>query len=151
MFRLVKKSYRSYKEGGFDLFFHRVVNYLDGILRNLTVFIPSFPMITIQSCKQKISTYDNKYVLDEGRSINITPTASDTVIEAGVHRGRDTATFAKLAKQVIAFEPSPRNYKKAEENLKSFDNVTLINEGLWSEPNHLEIQYGASRGGMMDS
>jgi FkbM family methyltransferase len=105
-------------------------------------------MITIQSCKAKISTYDNKYVLDESGRLrfNITPTASDTVIEAGVHRGRDTATLAKLAKQVIAFEPSPRNYKKAKDNLKSFDNVTLINEGLWNEPDDLEIQYGAAGG-----
>jgi len=78
--------------------------------------------------------------MDEG-GINITPTASDTVIEAGVHRGRDTASFAKLAKQVIAFEPSPRNYKKAKDKLDSFDNVTLINEGLWNEPDHLEIKY----------
>lgn len=145
MFRLVKKSYKAYKEGGFDLFFQRVVNYLDSRLRNLVFVIPSFPMITIQSCKWKISTYDNKYVLDEG-GFNITPTASDTVIEAGVHRGRDTATFAKLAKQVFAFEPSPRNYKKAKDNLKSFDNVTLINEGLWNEPDHLEIKYGAGGG-----
>jgi FkbM family methyltransferase len=51
-----------------------------------------------------------------------------------------------LAKQVFAFEPSPRNYKKAKDNLESFDNVTLINEGLWNEPDHLEIKYGVSGG-----
>jgi FkbM family methyltransferase len=145
MFRLLKKAYEAYNEGGFVLFFQRVVNYLHPRLRDPILFIPSFPMITIQSCKQKISTYNNKYVMDEG-GFNITPTATDTVIEAGVHRGRDTATFAKLAKQVIAFEPSPRNYKKAKDNLNSFDNVTLINEGLWNEPDHLEIKYGEGRG-----
>lgn len=146
MVHLLRKSYEAYKDGGFALFFSKTVGYLHQRLKDkILIFNTYVPMITIQSCRWKISTYRNKYVMDEG-GFNITPTASDTVIEAGAYQGRDTATFAKLAEQVVAFEPSPRNYKKAKDNLGSFDNVILINEGLWNEPDDLEIKYGEGVG-----
>jgi FkbM family methyltransferase len=77
---------------------------------------------------------------------NIAPRGSEIVVEAGVHHGRDTAMFAKLAKEVIAFEPSPRNYENAESNLRRFRNIQLINKGLWNESDLLTIRYGKKRG-----
>jgi FkbM family methyltransferase len=66
------------------------------------------------------------------------------VIEAGVFAGKDTASYAKLGHRVFAFEPSPRNYEKASNNLRRFNNVELVNAGLWSHPSELEIQFGES-------
>lgn len=80
------------------------------------------------------------------RNTLVSPTPSDTVVEAGVLDGRDTATYAKMASKVVAFEPSPRNYNIAKDNLARFDNVELINAGLWKEDDTMVINYGAQRG-----
>jgi FkbM family methyltransferase len=70
------------------------------------------------------------------------PKTDDTVVEAGVYDGQDTAFYAKLAEEVIAFEPSPRNYAMSSSYLEHFDNITLLNEGLWKEKDQLQIRYG---------
>jgi len=108
---------------------------------------PSFPPFSIEYRTSSLSFgYRDKYLYHDA-SPKCVPNPSDTVVEAGVHRGYDTAMFAKLGDQVIGFEPSPRNYSTAEHNLRRFDNVKILNQGLWNEESELEIQYGSSGGG----
>jgi FkbM family methyltransferase len=77
---------------------------------------------------------------------DVKPESSDTVIDIGAYRGRDTATFAKSAEKVIAYEPSPRNYDIAQENISRFSNVVVKNKGVWKEEGQLKIKYGRSPG-----
>jgi FkbM family methyltransferase len=86
--------------------------------------------------------YRGKYLYSFRASNDLLINPSDTVIETGVYHGKDTAGYAKLGKRVIGFEPSPRNYAIAKENLKDFNNVELLNEGLWNEQSELTIRYG---------
>ena len=85
--------------------------------------------------------YRFKYIYN-GNRYKIMPKKTDTVVEAGVYKGYDTAIFAKLANRVLGFEPSPRNFKKAQENLRSFRNVKMINSGLWNSQKEMKICYG---------
>lgn len=89
--------------------------------------------------------YRSKYVYN-GVSYKVAPKEGDVVVEAGVYKGRDTASFAKIAEKVVGFEPSLRNYKKAVKNVGHFDNVSLINEGLWKEEDELRILQNESSG-----
>jgi len=85
----------------------------------------------------------NKYILHD-RKYSVKPKKNDTVIEAGVYHGKDTAIFAKLAENVIGFEPSPRNLKIARRNLSKFNNIKLQNSGLWFENDDININYAAN-------
>lgn len=90
-------------------------------------------------------SYKEKYIYNYSEP-KVTPESSDTVVEAGVGGGSDTAMFAKLANEVIGFEPSPRQYSNAAKKLRVFDNITLLNKGLWNESDELDIKYGNSGG-----
>src|SRR5215211_7535318 len=51
-------------------------------------------------------------------------TKQDVVLDIGANIGFMTIQLAQQAKHVYAFEPSPDNFKKLEENTKDLDNVT---------------------------
>ncbi|TYT60259.1 FkbM family methyltransferase [Natrialba swarupiae] len=110
-------------------------------LRLRLLFEPHIPPIgSMYIGGQKIGLgYRDKWINDM-----VTPDESDIVIEAGVYEGKDTAMYAKMAERVVGFEPSPRNYSKAKNNLKKFDNVDIYNNGLWYEKDTLQIKYGES-------
>lgn len=72
--------------------------------------------------------------------------SSDLVVEVGAYHGVDTATFGKLARRVVAFEPSQRNFSTASENLKNMDNVEIINKGVWNSEDELKVNYGNNPG-----
>lgn len=144
---LVKRAISIYQERGLGGLAESTINFFDykfGLEKRL-LFHPLVPPISLI---YKIYSFDFGYrdtYIYNSKSINIpkvAPEPSDTVVEAGVNIGRDTAMYAKLANQVVGFEPSPRNYLKAKKNLRRFKNVKLINEGLWNKSGELDIKYG---------
>lgn len=139
--RLAEESVKAYKEGGTALFFNRVWTFFK--VNTFLLFIPNFPPFSFNYKEKSFSFgYRDKYLYYDSEP-KVMPEPSDTVIEAGVYKGRDTAMFAKLADNVIGFEPSPRNYQKAKNNLKRYNNIALLNEGLWNKKDELEIQYSS--------
>jgi len=116
------------------------------VSNNKLVFIPQFPPISIRYLSIKIFLgYRNNYLHDDSE-YRIVPQPTDVVVEAGVYEGMETATYAKFGKEVIGFEPSPRNYNMATNNLSEFGNVRIVNKGLWNEKDKMEIKYGRDSG-----
>lgn len=139
---LGKKSVKLYNQEGLSSLFDKLLSKLNSKM----LLYPYFPPFLINyKCKLFKFGYRDKYIYNNASPI-VMPEPSDTVIEAGVDQGYDTAMFGKLANRVIGFEPSPRNYTAARNNLKRFDNVELVNKGLWEENSMLEIQYGKRSG-----
>lgn len=130
------KSIAAFRDGGVDTFLWRALMHLrkhttfGSWIHEQCIFRPSIPPIGPIGLRRN---YIHNYVF---------PHPEDTVVEVGAYHGKDTAMFAKLSNTVIAFEPSPRNYQAATRNLRRFENVKLVNKGLWSAPGHLDLQYG---------
>lgn len=63
------------------------------------------------------------------------------VYDIGAFHGLLTIFFASQAREVIAFEPSGRNRKRLQENvrLNGFTNVTVRDVGIGSHPDDLEL------------
>jgi len=124
-----------------------IVSIIDFLLwkSNKFIFVPWFPGLTfgVNGFVWTVGL-QTKYLSFDDRILPNSKKGGGIVIEAGVYEGRDTASYAKLGHRVFAFEPSPRNYEKACMNLKKFDNVKLINAGLWNSSTELEIQFGES-------
>jgi FkbM family methyltransferase len=141
---LVSESVKAYDEGGLPLFFKRGWGYTHNRINQRLLLTPNFPPFSIEYRTSSFPFgHRDKYLYYDAYP-KCVPNPSDTVVEAGVYRGYDTAMFAKLGDQVIGFEPSPRNYSTAEHNLRRFNNVKILNRGLWNEESELEIQYGSS-------
>jgi len=139
--QLVRRAMQKQRSDGLRSLLDRVRYHL--ITKQLQ-FQPVIPPLAIEYKNTRYSlSHKDKYININSQP-KVTPSAGDTVIEAGVCRGLDTAMFAKLADRVIGFEPSPRNYDVAQHNLNRFGNVELVNSGLWNEADTLEIQYGES-------
>lgn len=143
---LANSSMAPYKEGGSQLFLERSARYLQQRTNQQLLFRPFFPPVKLDYKTRSIPLgHRDKYLYYDAVP-KVVPHSNDTVVEAGVHHGNDTAMFAKLADQVIGFEPSQRNFKEAKNNLRRFENITLYNKGLWDEKSELEIQHGESGG-----
>jgi len=56
------------------------------------------------------------------------PDKQDIIFEAGTGSGEITRTLAEKARHVISIEINPRMTKLARENLKDYDNVTIIED-----------------------
>jgi len=146
---LLNKSYYYYKHGGIKTLVKKFFLYANYLLnkyvniKSKLLFNRNFPPIIIKykDKRHKIGIQD-KYILNQDFN-SVVPGENDLVVESGVQDGRDTATFAKLSDQVIAFEPSPRNYISAKNNLESFDNIRLLNKGLWNKKEEMRIKYGS--------
>jgi FkbM family methyltransferase len=141
-----RKALEKYKQSGMRQLLSNGVTYLTRPL----LYHPYVPPISLRYKDVEFGIgYRSTYLHLSGpsfRGVDVVPQPSDIVVEAGVHEGRDTAMFAKMADYVIGFEPSPRNYAAAQNNLRRFSNVKLINEGLWNEESQLEVQYGEMTG-----
>src|SRR5437764_4770006 len=63
------------------------------------------------------------------------------VYDIGAFHGLLTIFFARQARQVVAFEPSQRNRKRLQENvrLNGFTNVTVRDVGIGSQPDAVEL------------
>lgn len=141
------------KRHGWMTLVQEISNYLTtGIKHDIVkslAFSPNIPLFDLNMDKDNRDIKVHKYtyvqnypgIRGDDESVVI-PRPSDTVVEVGVWNGYDTATFAKLSNHVIGFEPSPRNYAMAQKNLNDFENITLVNKGLWDSNNQLQIQYG---------
>jgi len=57
----------------------------------------------------------------------------DTVVDCGAYVGGFALSAARVAKRVHVFEPENRNFDCCERNLAQFDNVELVNKGLYSQ------------------
>lgn len=149
-----EKAFDAYNKGGANhLFskskgyiFYRIRRSIGDLIQRVLLFRPSLPPFSVNYRSRTVRFgYRDKYIYNDVSS-NILPKSTEIVVEAGVHEGKDTAMFGKLADQVVAFEPSPRNHSIAKKNLSRFDNIRLINEGLWNEKDEIEIRYGANGG-----
>jgi FkbM family methyltransferase len=58
---------------------------------------------------------------------------ADVVVEVGANIGAHTVVLAKLAKQVIAFEPAVETCSLLKENTDSFDNVNVLPYAVGAE------------------
>lgn len=74
------------------------------------------------------------------RSLNL---AGKTVYDIGGFEGVLTLFFARKAREVITFEPNPRNYRHCVENvrLNNLANVRVLNRGVSSAAGELEMIY----------
>jgi FkbM family methyltransferase len=71
------------------------------------------------------------------------PLEGKVVYDIGAFEGLLTLYFSRRAKQVIAFEPNPRNRAKCLENLRlnKIANVRLINEGVSNAPGTVTLVF----------
>lgn len=60
-------------------------------------------------------------------------TKDDIVADIGANIGYYTILFSKLAKKVVAFEPSPRAFKWLKWNTRFLPNVEVVNKGIYSK------------------
>lgn len=69
--------------------------------------------------------------------------AEKTVYDVGAFEGVMTLFFARKAREVITYEPNPKNYRRCVDNVKlnNLENVRVFNRGLSSEAGHLELTY----------
>lgn len=103
--RLFNRVRDLYSEGGSRLLLERVKSYIYYRMINYLPYFPNKKPISIMIGRKNFSigTHGN-YVYNEG-SRTVMPSPSDTVVEAGVYKGADTARLARLAKNVVGFEP----------------------------------------------
>jgi FkbM family methyltransferase len=69
--------------------------------------------------------------------------AGKTVYDIGGFEGVLTLFFASKAREVVTFEPNPRNYQRCVENvrLNNLANVRVLNRGVSSAAGELEMIY----------
>lgn len=138
MEQLIRKSWEIYREGGLRKFYQKSKRYLYWKIDSFILFSPRIPPINFDIGRKSIRLgYRDTYWMAP-----VKPVEKDTLVEVGAYEGEDAAMFAKMAEKVIAFEPSPRNFKTARENLKNFSNVKVYQKGLWNEKDRLKIKYG---------
>lgn len=65
------------------------------------------------------------------------------VYDIGAFEGVLTLFFARQARQVITYEPNPRNYAKCSENIRlnRLENVRLLNRGVSDAAGSIELIY----------
>src|SRR6202011_2126007 len=65
------------------------------------------------------------------------------VYDIGAFEGVLTLFFARRARQVIAYEPNPRNYGRCLENvrLNRLENVCVLNRGVSDTAGSIELTY----------
>lgn len=89
-------------------------------------FLPFEPRVTPESSFLRTLSLEDKVVYD-----------------VGAFEGVLTLFFARRAKQVIAYEPNPRNYARCLENIRlnNFKNVQLLNRGVSDRPGIINLTY----------
>jgi FkbM family methyltransferase len=71
-------------------------------------------------------------------AIRLHVTPDDVVFDVGANRGFYAATFAEIAKQVVAFEPNPRVFGMLRQNVGA-PNVTFVNKAVADREGELEF------------
>ena len=79
----------------------------------------------------------------ETRYLRQLPLEGKVVFDIGAFEGVITLFFASRAKQVFSWEPNPRNYSRAVENvrLNKLSNVQLLNRGISNAAGTLDLLY----------
>jgi FkbM family methyltransferase len=88
--------------------------------------------------KARISRYERRYF---GHP-DVPLSAGDVCLEVGAYIGMSTGVAADLCDQVIAVEPSPRNFRYLERNIRRSD-VSIHNVGIWEETGEIDLQMGS--------
>ena len=93
-----------------------VINHYDSLIdeNNDPVFDP-------EPLKEYMDKWDGKAFLDA-----LTLDDTKSVLEIGVGTGRLALRIAPRCKEFYGIDISPKTIKKAQENLRAFDNVTLL-------------------------
>lgn len=73
--------------------------------------------------------------------LDIYPTCNNTFIDVGGHIGTTSIPYAKLFKNVIAFEPNKKSYNFFVENIKNnnINNITLYNKGVFNKNTNCKV------------
>lgn len=79
----------------------------------------------------------------ETRFLRALPLAGKVVYDIGAFEGVLTLFFSRQAKQVIAYEPNPRNFARCAENfrLNHLTNVQLLNRGVSDVAGSIDLIY----------
>ena len=68
----------------------------------------------------------------------------DTVVDCGAYVGGFSLSASRIAGQIHVFEPEKRNFGCCLKNLAQMDNVTLVNNGLYSETRKASLNISKS-------
>ena len=79
----------------------------------------------------------------ETRFLRDLPLEGKVVYDVGAFEGVLTMFFARKARQVISYEPNPRNHSRCLENIRlnRLSNVQLMNRGVSDRPGTIELTY----------
>lgn len=69
--------------------------------------------------------------------------AGDVCLEVGAYTGMPTGVAADLCNHVIAVEPSPRNFRYLERNIRRSD-VSIHNVCFWNKTGTFDFKFGTS-------
>ena len=93
------------------------------VIDGLTFYLDPFDSLALSYIpyELEITALIQKYVTSESVAVDI-----------GANIGYHALTAAKIAKQVVAFEPEPTNYQLLKKNIEAnrFSNVTAVQKGL---------------------
>jgi FkbM family methyltransferase len=86
--------------------------------------------------------YKTAYVIKDDKSEK----KIKTIIDAGANIGDETFRFVMHNSKatIIAIEPQNENFEILKRNFENFNNVKLINKGLWSTKTRLKINQGGT-------
>lgn len=68
----------------------------------------------------------------------------DIVVDCGAYVGGFSLSAAKIAGRLHAFEPAPDNFACLQRNLSKFENVTLVQAGLYSATQSMTLNISGS-------
>jgi FkbM family methyltransferase len=124
-----------YKNNHYIMFLPR-----DNIFKKRLIYMPEFMAHT----HHKYMVYYKRLGGSNYTRDDFTPSPADVAVDVGTYMGKDAAAYARVAKQVISIEASPRNYYCANHNLDQYDNIGLVNKAVWECNDTVQVNYGKS-------
>lgn len=125
--------------------FNFIFSLLTGVLnRNIiTISMSEFKNpVKLRSHTSDLLVFNQIFLNgDYDLSLNIRP---KLIIDGGAYIGYSTIFFANKFPdaQIIAVEPNPFNYALLRENTINYQNIQLINAGIWNKHTLLKIKDG---------
>lgn len=97
------------------------------IKRNDKLYVPS-PKVS-QRLFNFVNLYERDFYVEEG----------ETVLDVGACVGAFARSVAGKAKRIVAIEPEPDNVVCLRKNVQEFENVDIIQKGVWSKKGYLNL------------
>jgi FkbM family methyltransferase len=109
-------------------------------LPEVTLSIPNYPAFSIRRNDSDLSVFWPIFI--EGELSAYVPHSPRLIIDGGANVGFSTSYLAKRypSAQIVAIEPSSDNCARIKQHCAGFDNVTILQGGLWSHAGFLRIQ-----------